>query len=380
MNMANPRPKMPELTQRVLWAKAAGRCEFSGCNKILYHTSTTKESVNISDVAHIYAFSARGPRGSANKSELLAKYLSNLMLLCDECHTLIDRNQETYTVDILQRMKEDHERRIEITTGIDADKQSEILLYGANIGKHSSPVSYQKSACAMLPNWYPASTDPITLSMINSSFCDHEDDFWKTEEKNVRRLFNERVKPRLANGSVNHLSIFTLAPQPLLMLLGFLISDIPAAEVYQLHREPSDWSWQDNINGDDYLIREPSKINGKPALVLSLSASITSDRIINVLGGNPDIWTVTIPKPNNDFLKSQNQLKRFREIMRPFMDRIKKCYGENTMLNVFPAVPVAIAVEFGRLIMPKADLKLRIYDQNKRGGGFIHAIDINTEG
>src|SRR3954467_4300777 len=52
--------------ERELWARAAGRCEFSGCNKLLYLNPLTKESINISEKAHIYSFAESGPRGRGN--------------------------------------------------------------------------------------------------------------------------------------------------------------------------------------------------------------------------------------------------------------------------------------------------------------------------
>ena len=60
------------------------------------------------------------------------------------------------------------------------------------------------------------------------------------------------------------------------------------------------------------------------------------------------------------------------------MDQIKVQHGEQGVIHVFPAVPVAIAVDFGRVIMPKADLPLRIYDENKALGGFSHALDLGA--
>ena len=76
--------------------------------------------------------------------------------MCDQHHRLIDKNAvDEHSVGRLQKMKADHERRIETVTGIDAEKQSHVLLYGANIGEHSSPVSYQKAASAMTPDRYP---------------------------------------------------------------------------------------------------------------------------------------------------------------------------------------------------------------------------------
>ena len=62
------------------------------------------------------------------------------------------------------------------------------------------------------------------------------------------------------------------------------------------------------------------------------------------------------------------------------MDRMKFRHGEQALIHVFPAMPVALAVDFGRIIMPKADLPLRIYDENKTLGGFVFALDLDTFG
>ena len=45
---------------------------------------------------------------------------------------------------------------------------------------------------------------------------------------------------------------------------------------------------------------------------------------------------------------------------------------------MFPAAPVSVAVELGRVLQPKADVPLRLYDQNNNLGGFVPALDINT--
>jgi hypothetical protein len=41
-------------------------------------------------------------------------------------------------------------------------------------------------------------------------------------------------------------------------------------------------------------------------------------------------------------------------------------------------MPVALAVQFGRVLMPKADLPIRIYDQNQQSGGFAPALELNN--
>jgi len=313
-------------------------------------------------------------------SSQLADDISNLMLLCDEHHRLIDREgKDNHSVETLQCMKREHEQRIETVTSIDSDRQSHILLYGANVGDHNSPVSYCKAKSAMLlDKRYPASPNPLSLGMVNSSFRDRTEEFWRIESDHLRNMVQQQVRPQLVSGGIEHLSVFALAPQPLLMLLGYLLSDIPAAQVYQLHREPQDWCWQDDSDGFEYLVQKPGEAVGQPALVLSLSATIMDDRISAVLGDDAAIWRVTIPEPNNDFLKSRRQLQQFREIMRQLLNSIKARHGQGAVLHVFPAAPIAVAVEMGRIIMPKADVRLRIYDQNNDLGGFVHALDLAT--
>jgi len=364
--------------QRILWAKAAGRCEFSGCNKPLWKSSVTQEQVNIAQQAHIYSFSDDGPRGNEGTPSEQLNDLYNIMLVCHECHQKIDNEKDggRYTAELLRAMKTDHESRIELVTSIDPDKKSHVLLYGANIGSHSSPLSFNTTAKALFPERYPAEDKAIELGMADSVLKDQDDIFWQIEENNLIKKFNQRVRERLADGSIKHISIFALAPQPLLIKLGSLMTDIPATEVFQLHREPQGWGWLEHKTDVKYFVQEPKEIAKQPALVLSLSATITEDRIKSVLGDEVSIWEMSIESPNNDFMKSRKQLQDFRILARKLMDKIKAVHGQDTILHVFPAVPVSISVELGRIRMPKADLLWKLYDQVNERGDFIHAIDI----
>ena len=362
-----------------LWGKAAGRCQYDGCNKPLWQDSLTKAEFNTAYIAHIIADKPGGPRGNLDLSEKLKADISNLMLMCDQHHRLIDREDvEGHPVERLREMKRKHEKRIELLTSLMENKRSYVLLYGANVGRHNAAVSWKKATQAMFPNWYPAEKPAIELSLKNSSFQDHEKNYWLIERENLHRKFNQFVTPRLTAGHVEHFSIFALAPQPLLMELGHLLSDIPAAEVYQLHREEPNWIWQKHPEGFDYILHEAEVRNETVALNLSLSATIDNSRIISVLDSDISIWTLTIENPNNDFLKSREQLILFRQKFRQLLDRIKAKHGQDTVLHLFPAVPVSVAVEIGRVWMPKADLPLRIYDQNRQIDGFSTTFEISN--
>lgn len=370
---------IPEKVRIRLWGKAAGRCQYAGCNEPLWLDTLTKCEFNAAYIAHIIADSPEGPRGHPTLSRQLEADITNLMLMCDKHHRLIDREDVAgHSIERLNAMKAAHEKRIEVVSGIADDKRSHILLYGANIGVHNSPLSFADAARAMIPERYPADLHPLSLGLKNSSFEDRSGSYWAMEVEHLKKLVTQQVRTRLKADDISHLSVFAIAPQPLLILLGSLLSDIPAADVYQRHREPPGWRWETEPDNFIYVVNEPKEVAGPPVLIFSLSASLDEKRIFEVMGKNVSIWRVAIQTPHNDFLKSRQQAKIFRQQTRLLMDRIKSQHGEREVIHVFPAMPVCLAVEFGRILMPKADLPLRIYDENKVLGGFVRAIDINS--
>lgn len=369
---------VPRNVQCLLWGRAAGRCQFSGCNKPLWKSTVTQEQVNTAQKAHIYSFSSEGPRGHAVASSSQLNGLGNLMLVCHQCHRKIDGEPDggRYAAALLQAMKAEHEARVERVTGIAPSRKSHVLLYGANVGDHSSPLNYQEAAAALFPIRYPAADVPIELSTISSSFSDRDTEFWQVEAENLRRKFSHRVRERQAVGDIDHLSVFAVAPQPLLILLGTLLGDIVPVDVYQRHREPTSWNWPSTSTTPAFVVQEPAAATRIPALVLALSATVTQDRIAAVLGRETSIWTVTVPTPHNDVVRAPEQLAHLRSLLRPMLDRIKAEHGQSTLLHVFPVAPLSAAIEFGRVRMPKAEMPWRIYDQVNALGGFVPALDI----
>lgn len=300
------------------------------------------------------------------------------MLMCDTHHRLIDKEDvDGHPVDYLQRMKAEHEARVELQTKLTKENQTHLLLYGANIGHHSSPLTWDIGYEAIFPNRYPADTRAIEIGLNNSASRDDEEHYWTLEKTNLQKNFQRLVKTQINDGHIKHLSVFALAPQPLLIELGRLISDLIPTNVYQLKREPSTWSWLDG-DGAKYILSEPTADKSQVALNISLSATIDNSRIIKVLGDDVSIWTLSIDKPNNDYLKSEKSLENFRVQARSAFDVIKARHGHDSVLNVFPAMPVAASVEFGRVWQPKADMEMIIYDENRSKGGFVKALEIKN--
>jgi hypothetical protein len=370
---------VPVPVQCLLWGRAAGRCEFAGCNQPLWKSRVTQEQVNVAEKAHIYSFSRGGARGNDGISFRDLHSLSNLMLVCHGCHRKIDKRRDggRYTISLLQQMKELHERRIEVASGIAPGKNSHVLLYGTNIGRHSSPLNYTEAALALFPDRYPAADRAIELSVHNSSFCERDASFWKNEAFELRRKFERLVRVQVAERGIRHLSVFAIAPQPLLTLLGSLLGDIVRCDVYQRHREPTTWEWpHQEEETATFGLRRPKSIKGPAALVFEVSAKVGSDRIQRVLGKKASIWSIGVQAPHNDVVKSRRQVAEFRSIVRTALGEIKTAHGQRETLHIFPAMPVSLAVEAGRVRMPKADMPWVVYDQVDPRSDFVRALTI----
>jgi hypothetical protein len=366
-------------TRCIVWAHAAGRCQFPGCNKLLIGDLIAgNDKLNTAYVAHIVAETEGGPRGDHTKSPILADNPDNLMLMCDSHHRLIDRDElHNYPEDRLIQIKQESERRIELATDMGPDRASNIVRYGATIGTNESVIAFSKCKEAIAPTHYCAAREPIDLSLSGLDLSDSDPDFYSLQAKNLRRQFEAKIKGRLESQEIGHISLFALAPMPLLIELGRLLSDITPTSVYQLHREePTGWGWVLNDNSIEIKTKTLGKSKKQIALKLAISAKISDERITSVLGSDTSIWSIEAVDPHNDIIRSPEDLSSIRRILRSQLSAIKSTHGENAIINVFPAIPVSVAIELGRVWMPKADLPLCIFDQSYDSGGFVQRLQI----
>lgn len=374
--------KVPQKVQSALWARSAGRCQYRGCNHDLVGDLISgNENALFGFIAHIIADSADGPRGDPIRSPLLAKSLDNLMLMCAVHHKLIDVDSLVdHPEALLVEMKAEHEARVAMLAGIDTDRASHVLRFGASIGANEALVSTRAIFAAMPPDHHPASMQTIDLEMTGHAFADSDPAFWVMQQTNLQRNFAARVGGRIERQDIRHLSVFALAPQPLLIELGRLLCDIVPMVVHQRHREPSTWTWQRDGARVRYQTTEPaSGRSGVVALKLGVSATITDDRIEHVVGNDAAIWSLCAEAPHNDIVRSPEDQAAYRTALRRLFDAIKARHGDRVVVHVFPALPASLAVETGRVWMPKADPELRIYDQ-QRDSGFVYALTVGQPG
>jgi hypothetical protein len=376
------RKKIPETTKLQLWVKSAGRCEFKGCNKPLWYNGLTLSKGNFGEFAHIIGSSKDGPRGT-NLSEELQVDFDNLMLLCQQCHKEIDEDPEKYPVELLRTWKQEHENRIERQTSYPEDiHRSTVLTLSVNIGNRTVPINFESLRNAMFPK-FPIDEKGIKIEEANFDRLGTPEQWQQFAEAKIQRKVSKYFDEGVDDVKIKHISLFGIAPIPLLMYLGKCIGDTVPTDIYQSHRNIGNtsktWSWQEGINAEqNYSIScEQYSASELVFLKLAISDIIKPDKYQNSLSDDCSIYQITISEPSPHFLRSKKQLEIFSYEYRKLLNEIQAKHGKNCKIYILPAVPVSIAVECGRVILPTKDPKIYVCEYYNDSGGFKNVLKLN---
>lgn len=117
---------------RQLWAQCGGYCQNPACNKWLF-ASVGNECVSIANVAHIIGQGFSGPRSEHELADFIEKDgLGNLLMLCLECHKIVDELERQFSVEQLLAWKEAHAQGIAALFKIPKIKDERELLVQIN--------------------------------------------------------------------------------------------------------------------------------------------------------------------------------------------------------------------------------------------------------
>lgn len=107
---------------KILFGKSGNKCAFPNCN----HNLIDENNNIMCEMAHIEARSNNGPRANKTKTIKERNKAENLICLCYNHHKVIDKYKDKYTVDVLRKMKQEHEEKYSGTHSFDYDKIFEI--------------------------------------------------------------------------------------------------------------------------------------------------------------------------------------------------------------------------------------------------------------
>lgn len=376
MEKKNYNRNIPVVIQNALWAISAGRCEI--CGKKIYIEEKTNILVNLAQKAHIHAFSQQGPRYSETQSN--PHVLDNLMLLCMEDHKLIDDHPDLYTAEILKKLKSEFEAKVSAVVDTQRIKSS-ILFFRGGITEHDTIKQELSELYPVLlnnENFFSGRYHSIELDIPGIS---HDELYFSIAKQSIKKQISD-IKASLKESDC--VSVFGLAPQPLLVYLGFLLNDESNIKVYQRFREGTlKWDWKTKKQTNEFLVE---KLNLKTDsekeinIILSISAEVAYERV-EEKQPNKILPTYVIRAERQAFDAISSEvdadifIKKFRENL---IERIRIDFPNVQVINFFMAAPVSILIKIGMNYQKNIDVEWQLFDQ-QRETGFVNALSIKGD-
>ncbi|OIQ51122.1 hypothetical protein BerOc1_03067 [Pseudodesulfovibrio hydrargyri] len=193
------------LTIKKLYAMSGNECAMPACDTKLF----SKAGVFLGEICHINAKNRNGSRFDPNQSDEERNGYDNLLILCPNCHTIIDSREDWYPAEALREIKKIHEsNRGRKENDEDMFKAQQILNTSAavNVSNSSNVVvnspgakqttilqfkTPKKASPSIIPPSDSVANDRLSRSYIKH-LIDRYNDF-ASKNKNRRAKFSYAV-------------------------------------------------------------------------------------------------------------------------------------------------------------------------------------------
>lgn len=359
--LMSERKPLSAAEKNYLWMVSGGLCSFEGCRKRLV-SSSDGALTNVGIIAHIIGHAKRSARHEYAKQYGFKKNeledVRNLTLMCYEHSKKIDdvHTRDQYPPDLLFKMKNDHEKWV--ASWSEKQRKKSIALIYKKLGPPITELEFEGEPPHIL----------LEAVEDQNKFTDMSAEGWikaKSENDELFGIFKEKIKDR----QVNVAEVFPLSPIPLLIHMGFLLTDTISLTVYQYDREKQIWvcDYPDGEQQKEHVIEENIVLSDSNELVVSVSISghVHQKDIDDVIEKKYDLVEVGILNPgvkqvlyNKDVAKIQSRLKEIVETL------IQQNNYEK--IHLFYAGPAGLAIEIGRGINPRMWSEVCLYQYNFR--------------
>lgn len=105
------------MTKLRLFADSGGYCGNPECSEPIFK-EFDDEIIHIGEIAHIISAGDKGPRANANLTDEDRSKYENLLLLCPNCHTCIDKAEDKFPEALILEWKRSHKEKLARQFGI----------------------------------------------------------------------------------------------------------------------------------------------------------------------------------------------------------------------------------------------------------------------
>lgn len=364
-NTANGRYNTSEATKQIIWVQSAGHCELCGTD--LTYDYRAGRPMRWGEVAHILPASPKGPRGSEGHNETKAQALTNdsnnLMLLCPGCHDKIDRDADGYPERDLTGLHQAYLERIRLAaTTPDAGRAIPVIVQSQHFST-TNDIAARDLLMAMSAEGLTAFDYEVKIVLPTPGPRGRDDTYWQNIKDIIQHDLEGQLRRRGGRyGDPPALAVVGIADIPALMLLGQSIGDRSNRLLFSFNRE-SRLSWPDqSAEPPAFQFTPPPDGEGPIALVLSISAQVPHRDVLTALPG-ARIAEFTIPAPSYMMVRNRRVIHAFRNELQIYLSQLEALTSD--AIHVFPAIPAALAIEFGALLTTQHQHPYLVFDRDE---------------
>ena len=255
-----------------------GRCMFRGCGQRLDVDGLTGYEGNYGYLAHNIASSTKGPRGALYLSRLLSNDASNILLLCDIHHRLVDRIASSYyPAPLLTKMREEHVCLCNKL--LDALNYTPVDIFFIPWGVNSQHVEKPSSVAiskSLSVFEHRASDHIISVNSGASESMDTDNSFEENASKNIEKCVNKIHDRTEGSGA----AVFVLGPTFALIGFGAKFGNKSKLMPILRYRDASSWMWPGlQPREDAFIIEEPEIDSDQSEVIVSVKLTAPAPKI-----------------------------------------------------------------------------------------------------
>jgi hypothetical protein len=361
-NVKKEKPKrrpLKKIEETYLWVACGGVCSFEGCNKRLLESSS-RDLTNAGIKAHIIGHAENSARHEYMEvyeyTQETLEDISNLMLMCYYHSKFIDdeHTRDQFPPDRLFKMKKDHEEKV--ASWSDDRKKKSIALIHKRMGGPISDIEFDGEAPYIL-------LDAVANQTV---FDDFTPEGWEQGKKRNEELYGQFLK-KIIEKDADVGEVFPLSPIPLLIHLGYLLTDTVPYSIYQFNREAQQWvSDNPGANKDLTLtVSQDIKENGDLAVLVSVSGVVKLKSVEETLGNDFDFISFEVDDPGLKRILYKEDVVNIQRKIKDDVEKLLQKY-DYEKIHLFYAGPAGLAIEIGRGINSNIWCDVCLYQYNNR--------------
>jgi hypothetical protein len=225
---------------------------------------------------------------------------------------------------------------------------------------------------------YPNDEKGIFIDLTDLDYATDEHS-WETAKAKIKNDIDRALSVGNNEHKESHLSVFAMAPIPVLAFLGYTLGNIINADIYIKRREQP-WHVSSSIPQLSLKVLKPT--SSQKAKLVGLSIAISDQPTLSDIKkhiGSAPLYTIKPKKSGLDHIACREDLEAFRKLYRETLDDILQIHGKQCVIHLFGAMPTCAAVVCGRELLHGSDPVVVMYEHISQEEGYLPVLKLNDE-